>query len=367
MTSGTMDPELFRIKWNLFVCFFFALELLLGKRRKVSRNSRTTYETTLLSANLPSTTILAKDQVLQNHTKDTLRNTMVASVSQEGAKCEMIVTPFAGQLEEIDKALFEYRYSKQTQQHQYANNNKFGAHVGQRSQQRHNNQLHQHQHQHQHQHGQGQHLSRQFMNQQSYQLPYVQKHQHVMMASPSPSPVTHQQQQYGNLNQQMMVHQHMHQQVVPQQVHQISMAQPQQQPVYGMGAHSVVAQSPDSFLEGVGGSLYSTTSNNNKLDGFSLNLSSSISSGAGSTSSYSSAEYEMQNKISNVGYPSTILESSTESNSNNSFKVSQDGTARPNEFNVVNEGNVFENFNTVTNNSNRGWLNIWGSDMSVWG
>lgn len=99
MTSGTMDPELFRIKWNLFVCFFFALELLLGKRRKVSRNSRTTYETTLLSANLPSTTILAKDQVLQNHTKDTLRNTMVASVSQEGAKCEMIVTPFAGQLE----------------------------------------------------------------------------------------------------------------------------------------------------------------------------------------------------------------------------------------------------------------------------
>jgi hypothetical protein len=101
---------------------------------------------------------------------------------------------------------------------------------------------------------------------------------------------------------------------------------------------NVLAQSPDSLVEGV----VTTTIH----DGFSLNLSSSISSGSGSMSSLSSDH-----------------DSAVRSQWDTTLEKNK-MTAHGNEFNAFNENNGFA---ANRAEKNFGWLNIWGNDMSVWG
>lgn len=180
-------------------------------------------------------------------------------------------------------------------------------------------------------------------------------------------------------------------QAVPQQPVSPAMAQQQQQQGYALmgqkhvantaamqqgGAFHhqyVTAGSPDLFMpEGVITPTMSNNSNNNKFDAFSLNLSSSISSGS---SSFSSSNGEVDHIIGGSGFANTnptfgsiwdpIVSQQEKPSQHARYVGFNETTNATNATNVVNEQKSFGS--RTTGEKTNGWLNIWGNDMSVWG
>lgn len=274
-------------------------------------------------------------------------------------KREMIITPFGSQLDDINKALFDYRYRKQTQHHQQ-NNNKFYNNGGvhhQKNQMRVVPAHHHHHHPQQQQgvhHSHGQYPHRQVVGGNNHlngsgvanTAGFVNRN----LPTPAPTPMVK------GMPQQA-------QQQQAQQMQNISLLQhpqPQMFPSSTSGNQqvfqSVVAASPDSFVE----ELVSSS----KFDPFvhSTNLSSSVSSGGGSTVSYGSNNDEYLNGKElfnvNVNVPNEFLSNKN----NNNYNVN-------NGFEFNNENKNSDNcvLNNNRSDKNFGWLKIWGNDMSVWG
>lgn len=259
---------------------------------------------------------------------------------------------------DINKALFDYRYRKQTQHHQQ-NNNKFYNNGGVHHQK---NQMrvvpaHHHHHPQQQQgvhHSHGQYPHRQVVGGNNHlngsgvanTAGFVNRN----LPTPAPTPMV-----------KGMPQQAQQQQV--QQMQNISLLQhpqPQMFPSSTSGNQqvfqSVVAASPDSFVE----ELVSSS----KFDPFvhSTNLSSSVSSGGGSTVSYGSNNDEYLNGKElfnvNVNVPNEFLNNKN----NNNYNVNNGF-----EFNNENKNSVNCVLNNNRSDKNFGWLKIWGNDMSVWG
>lgn len=246
---------------------------------------------------------------------------------------------------DINKALFDYRYRKQTQHHHHNNNNKFFNAGGVHHQKNQMRSVPHHQQQNNLNHVVGNTQIGGPVPGANFAL------NGAVLPTPATTPLVSQQQK-GVHHQQQQQQQHFQhpkallqhpQPQVFQQHQQVAGSQP--------FVRSVVAASPDSFVE----ELVST-----KFDPFvhATNLSSSVSSGGGSTVSYGSNDDYLSNNNNN--------------NSNNNIYVNgfNDFTKNGHKNIVNNDFDFNDNNNSVKcvlGNNNHGWSKIWGNDMSVWG